>query len=474
MKSFSISLLMILGAFFSLAHVLPASAQSEGDSLEDPEPVIAMTVDPKQADISIRDRIVNIFQVIESLDAVEVSVKEGVVTLAGDVANEADASQAQQLAIRIEGVVTVRDNMNRTLGLSDNVLPALESAASTGREVLKALPLIGVAILIAVVIAFLGVFLARRQGLIKTIAPNTFLAELLSQAIRVGAIVAGVIVALNLLGAGGMVTTLVGGAGVLGLAVGFAVRDSMENYISSIMLSLRQPFRAKDHVIVNDHEGIVVRLTSRATILMTMDGNHLRIPNSEVFKGTILNFSTNPERRFDFELGVDAEDDPIAGMKAGVEAITALPFVLNEPEASSLIVKVGDSNIVLRFYGWVDQRETSFGKARSLAIRAAIRALEEGGFTLPEPIYRLRFDEALNLPAVVSVSKEKSETSDAPRRQVGDPQTKIEQESVEKPRPKLDEEDMDVSPDEHLSKKVDEEIREDPANDLLDDSTPRE
>src|SRR3546814_8338036 len=74
------------------------------------------------------------------------------------------------------------------------------------------------------------------------------------------------------------------------------------------MLSLRQPFRANDHVVIEGHEGRVVRLTSRATILMTLEGNHLRIPNSTVFKAVILNYTRNPERRFDFELGIRSEE----------------------------------------------------------------------------------------------------------------------------------------------------------------------
>src|SRR3546814_6970546 len=89
------------------------------------------------------------------------------------------------------------------------------------------------------------------------------------------------------------------------------------------MLSLRQPFRANDHVVIEGHEGRVVRLTSRATILMTLEGNHLRIPNSTVFKAVILNYTRNPERRFDFELGIDANDDPVDGMAVGLRAIRA-------------------------------------------------------------------------------------------------------------------------------------------------------
>src|SRR3546814_13762518 len=99
---------------------------------------------------------------------------------------------------------------------------------------------------------------------------------------------------------------------------------------------------------------------------MTLEGNHLRIPNSTVFKAVILNYTRNPERRFDFELGIDANDDPVDGMAVGLRAIRALDFVLDTPAATAIIEDVGDSNIVLRFFGWVDQSQTDFLKGRSL------------------------------------------------------------------------------------------------------------
>lgn len=218
---------------------------------------------------------------------------------------------------------------------------------------------------------------------------------MLAQTVKVIFIVFGLILALSLIGAETILGTLLGGAGVIGIAVGFAVKDTIENYIASLMLSIRQPFRARDHILINNQEGIVVRLTSRATILMTLDGNQLRIPNAEVFKATILNYTKNPERRFTFELGVDANDDPLAAIKVGLDAIYTLAFVLDEPKAVAVITNVGDSNIILEFQIWVDQSDTDFSKARSIAIRETKHALENEGFSLPEPIYRLRFNSNL-------------------------------------------------------------------------------
>ena len=106
------------------------------------------------------------------------------------------------------------------------------------------------------------------------------------------------------------------------------MRDTVTNYVASIMLSLRQPFRANDHVVIESYEGRVVRLTSRATILLTLDGNHVQIPNATVFNAIIPNYSRNPQRRFDFDLGIDANDNPVDEMEVGLSAMTKLAFVL--------------------------------------------------------------------------------------------------------------------------------------------------
>lgn len=353
---------------------------------------------PAQAqatDQEIRQRIMGIFSEIDGLGSVQVSVTQGVVSLSGDVPNERKAQQALSLANRLSHVVTVEDGINRTLAVEDNVTPVFNTIRAKTNIAIKALPLGLMAILAFAVVAWLGSWLARRELFWQRITPNPFVAELLAQTVKVLFIVIGLILGLSLLGAEAIIGTLLGGAGVIGIAVGFAVKDTIENYIASLMLSVRQPFRARDHVVINEHEGIVVRLTSRATILMTLDGNQLRIPNSDVFKGIILNYTKNPERRFGFQLGVDANDDPLAAIKVGLDAINALDFVLSEPRALGVIDSIGDSNIVLQFQIWVDQTETDYSKARSVAIREAKHAIEQHGFSLPEPIYMLNFDQAV-------------------------------------------------------------------------------
>jgi small-conductance mechanosensitive channel len=237
----------------------------------------------------------------------------------------------------------------------------------------------------------------------------------------------------------------------------------MENYISSIMLSLRQPFRANDHVLINEREGKVVRLTSRATVLMTLDGNHLRIPNSTVYKAAILNYTRNPERRFEFDLGIDGADDPIAAMTTGIDAIRALEYVLDDPEPNAIIKTVGDSNIVITFMAWIDQTKSDFGKMRSLAIKVAKDAIEQGGFTLPEPLYRVRLDDSGGRPASPQIDPGAEATRIVPKN------TKQKATGVA-PGDAV----LDVSPDTHIDEMVNDERSQSAETDLLDSTRPVE
>ncbi|MGB3625558.1 MAG: mechanosensitive ion channel family protein [Henriciella sp.] len=452
-------LFLVLG-FASLAA--PALAQEEADS-QPADPIAAERV---ISDDALAARLTDIFSEIDGLEALTVDVTSGVVSLSGTVSQQGDGDRAVSIASRLEGVVTVEDSITRSLAVEQSISPAIENIRSTLERTWEGLPLLGLALAVFLVIAVIGHLIASWRGLWRRVAPNPFLAEIISQAIRFMAVVLGLVTALNLVGATALMGAILGGAGVIGLAIGFAVRDTVENYISSIMLSLRQPFRANDHVLINEHEGRVVRLTSRATILMTLDGNHLRIPNAAVFKAIILNYTRNPERRFEFELGVDAEDDPVAAMASGLGAISALDFILKDPKPDALIKAIGDSNIIVRFLAWVNQSDTEFHKARSLAIRAAKDALEADGFTLPEPIYRLRFDG--KVPALLTQSSE--EEAAAPASDPATPTTRIPSASDAEAEASV----LDVRPDDSISEKVDEERAQTGEKDLLDEGRPVE
>ena len=224
----------------------------------------------------------------------------------------------------------------------------------------------------------------------RRLTRNPFAQDLMRQAVRIGFVVVGAVLALEVLDATTVVAAVAGIAGLAGLAVSFAFRDLAENYIASVLLSLRQPFLADEHVVIEGHEGRVVRLTSRATILIDLDGNHVRIPNAAVFKGTILNYSRNPLRRFGFVVGVATDADVGEALSLGVETLERMPGVVADPAPQAWVEVLGDWNVGLRFTAWIDQRETGWFKARGEAMRLVKQAFDAGGIVMPEPALSVR------------------------------------------------------------------------------------
>lgn len=444
--------------------ITPASAALLPDTptTADIEAPAAGSIDPTPSageDMRIAERLSDIYANVPSLADVEVEVSEGVVTLSG-LAPDADAAaRAEAIAGGVEGVVTIENAIERDVSVSFN--DQVNGLQELIRSFLQLLPLLAAALVIGGLIAGFGHLLASFAALWRKMTPNSFLADLIASAIRFGFVILAIVVALDIIGAGALMGAVLGGAGVIGIALGFAMRDTVENYVASLMLSLRHPFQANDHIVIDQQEGHVIRLTSRATILMTLDGNHLRIPNSTVFKAVILNYSRNPQRRFLFMLGVDADDDALEACAVGRRALSDLAFVLDDPKPEVHVDEVGDSNVSLKFLGWVDQRETDFGKGRSRAIAAAKEALECAGFALPEPIYRLRFDQRTGPLPLQTISEH-----------AGKP-AHVEQ-TPHMPRA-VPESETDVAPEKEITRLVEEErAGPEQENDLLDPGRPIE
>ena len=193
--------------------------------------------------------------------------------------------------------------------------------------------------------------------------------------------------ALELLDATSIVAAILGTAGVLGLALSFAFRDIVEHYLASIILSVRNPFLTHDYVEVDGVAGKVVRLTTSETVLMTADGNSVRIPNATVFKSRITNYTRNPLRRFDFAVGVGADEDLARAQQIGVDALQELPGVLKDPAPSCFVEELGDSAVNLRFFGWVDQTQSEFLKVKSHAIKLLKTLMDLNDVDLPVPTF---------------------------------------------------------------------------------------
>ncbi len=269
--------------------------------------------------------------------------------------------------------------------------PALERLRGELESLVAALPMFVLALLVVSLAWVAGRWLSRRAILARVASKhNPFLRELAATTVRWLVLMLGVVLALEVIDATALVGAVLGTAGVLGVALGFAFKDILENYLAGILMSLRQPFAPRDHVVIDGNEGIVVALNSRATVLMTLDGNHLRLPNALVFRSVTLNYTRNPSRRFEFDIGIGVNDDLVCAQEIGIREMRAVAGVIGTPPPRAFITALGDSNVQVRFHGWVDQREHDFALVKSEAIRRVKTALESAGMDLPEPIYRVQ------------------------------------------------------------------------------------
>ncbi|TXB68805.1 mechanosensitive ion channel [Paracoccus aurantiacus] len=437
---------VLLAALLCLQPLVLAAQDTAGQ----PEGTIAVTPDAR-TDQAIRERIEDILSGLDGYSDVTVSVDAGIVTLGGTVLDGAAQERLDRLVSRVDGVVEIQNDVRENTDLGARLAPVAQRFRDRLFQLVAFLPLLAVALVVAALIGWLGNVIARMRQPWDRIAANPFIAEILRTAIRLGFWVAAIVVALDILGATALLGTFLGAAGIIGIALGFAVRDTVENFIASVMLSLRQPFRPNDLVEIEGSTGRVISLTSRATTLLSLDGNHIRIPNATVFKAVITNYTRNPERRFIFDLGVDAGSDLNAVRELGLKTLQSLDFVLTSPAPAVWVDNVGDSNVVMRFSGWVTQVGAEFNKARGEAIRIVKEMLESEGYGLPEPIYRVRMEQI----------------DEAPPHPAPEP--------VEEPKPKPAPElpPSEIKPDKALDKMVEAGKHEGERN-LLSESAPRE
>ncbi len=352
--------------------------------------------DSAEADAAIATRIRAILGELDGYDGISVTVSSGIVTLRGTTLDASKATSLNELVGRVQGVVAIENEVAESTDVVERLNPAVDRFMTRFWQTIAFLPLALIALGVFILIIMLGFFIARRKQPWDRLAPNAFIADIYRQVIRLAFFLAGLVVALDILNATALLGGILGAAGIVGLAIGFAVRDTVENFIASIMLSIRQPFRPNDAIEINGDEGKVIRLTSRATILLSWDGNHIRIPNATVFKSRIVNYSRNAERRFLFEVGVDASEDDLAYVRDLAEqTVAGLPFTLEKPAPNVWIDRIGDGSMVMKVTGWIDQTDTSLLRAKGEAIRQVMAAVAAAGYDMPNTTYRIEMPEGL-------------------------------------------------------------------------------
>lgn len=252
-------------------------------------------------------------------------------------------------------------------------------------------------ILLAVLILITSIFLARyiRKGVKKILAKTTdngTVVGVISNFATSIFLVFMLFVILGVLNLDKALTSLLAGAGVIGLAVGLALQDPMINLFSGILMSVRDYYKVGDLIETNDFFGRIQNITLRSTIIITPQGQEVIIPNKEILQKPLVNFTHNGRRRIDVECGVAYGDDLDAVKAIAIDAIKSSMNYTEAQPVEMYFTEFGDSsiNFVLRFWKNVTA-QADYLSAKDQAIIALKKAFDKNNITIPFPIRTLDF-----------------------------------------------------------------------------------
>jgi small-conductance mechanosensitive channel len=243
--------------------------------------------------------------------------------------------------------------------------------------------------LFAIALALVAAAAARlfkrySEPLLAPFTANPLLRSVLGSVVAGSIAIGGVLSALHLLGMTEAVLSFLGLAGVVALAIGFAFRDIAENFIASVMLGVRRPFRVGDFIEVAGKSGVVRSLNTRATVLVTLDGSQVRIPNALIFKEVLVNQTASTSARGSFDVIIPWDASIATATEAIAGALREHEGFEEDPPPRTLVEAVEPGGIRLRSFFWFPARGVDRWKLLSDARLAAKVALQKAGIN-PAP-----------------------------------------------------------------------------------------
>jgi small conductance mechanosensitive channel len=265
--------------------------------------------------------------------------------------------------------------------------------------IISMLPNFVLAIIVVILFALLAKF-ARNlsEKLLNRVSDKPVVNGLLSTTTYIVVLTVGLFIALNVLQLEKAVSSLLAGAGIIGLALGFAFQNISANFISGVIIAFRKPFSVNDIIESYNHMGRVEAINLRSTVIETFQGLHVIIPNQEVLNKALINYTRTHIRRIDLEIGVSYSEDLQKVKEVTLQTIKSLDFVLSDKPIELYYEEFGDSSINYLLVFWIEYPdEPGYLSGRSEAIMAIKAAYDKAGITIPFPIRTLDFKNKLEV-----------------------------------------------------------------------------
>ena len=241
---------------------------------------------------------------------------------------------------------------------------------------------------------------------------NKAVTDLLRTIVYISILLVGAFISLEILNLEKTVTSILAGAGVIGLALGFAFQEIAANFVSGILIAFREPYKIGDIVEMKDFLGKVTNINLRTTSITNFQGLEVIVPNKYMFTEPFINYTTTPERRLDLEVGVSYGDDLRAVTDITKSALEKIEERIEDKDVEVYFKEFGGSSINLSARVWIKYPENqAYLKARHNAVINIKEAFDENDITIPFPIRTLDYDPkgGKELKNVLPISEEASQ-----------------------------------------------------------------
>jgi small-conductance mechanosensitive channel len=417
-KYHCLSIILLLLILITTPLSVYAQDQSQSETTEQDETAVPERVDvaPTADDSQIRDRLTGILTATGWFENPQVEVNDGVVFFSGSTKTDDHKKWAGDLARNTQDVTAVVNRIEVPDPYIWDYQPAYTGLQELWRNIMSAIPFLIFGIVVLILFWGISALVAKgARAYLTNRDMNELLQDITAKGIAIFVFLLGIYIVFHVADLTNVALTILGGTGLLGIVLGIAFRDITENFLASIFLSVQNPFHAGDLVEINDNTGFVQRLTIRATLLMTLDGNHLQIPNSAVYKSSILNYTSNPKQRFSFVIGIGYDASVTSAQDLATKIFDEHPAVLAEPEPLVLVDKLASSTINLMFYVWVDGSKHNVLKVKSSVLRQIKTAYMAAGISMPDDARERVFLDGVTLhPKKVTAAHDQEKSDSKP------------------------------------------------------------
>jgi small conductance mechanosensitive channel len=245
---------------------------------------------------------------------------------------------------------------------------------------------IGIRLFLVLLIYVVGRWLARMsqrilEKMLRKREVDEVLVDFLGSLVNIAVTVVAVIAALDQLGISP--ASLLAVVGAASLAVGLALKDSLSNFAAGVMLVLFRPFTKGDFVDAGGESGTVDEVYLNSTRLVTPDNKLILVPNSQIWNGSITNYSAKDTRRVDLVVGVGYDDDLKTAHDVIMGVLKSHDKVLQDPAPAVFVSNLGDSSVDFNVRPWVKTED--YWGVYSDVLHQAKLALDEAGVSIPYP-----------------------------------------------------------------------------------------